>query len=66
MCKPSGMRDPSKRTILHVDLDSFFVSVALKKHPQLQGKPVAVCHAGRGSEGSWFSSDFLNVVAFKI
>ncbi|XP_057290303.1 DNA repair protein REV1-like [Hydractinia symbiolongicarpus] len=44
------------KIIMHVDLDSFFVSVALKMNPELAGKPVAVCHSGRGnSEGksSW-------------
>ena len=32
----------SERTIVHLDLDSFFVSVERLKHPQLQGKPVLV------------------------
>ena len=38
-----------KRVIMHIDMDSFFVSVALRSRPELRGKPVAVCHAGRGS-----------------
>ena len=37
------------RVIMHIDLDSFFVSVALKMQPELIGKPVAVCHSGRGN-----------------
>jgi DNA repair protein REV1 len=39
-----------KRVIMHIDMDSFFVSVALRSRPELRGKPVAVCHAGRGSD----------------
>ena len=31
------------RTILHCDLNGFFASVELLKHPELQDKPVAVC-----------------------
>ncbi|CAB4028229.1 DNA repair REV1-like isoform X1, partial [Paramuricea clavata] len=39
-----------KRVIMHIDMDSFFVSVALRSRPELRGKPVAVCHAGRGGD----------------
>ena len=38
----------SERCIMHIDMDSFFVSVALKEKPELIGKPVAVCHASKG------------------
>ena len=36
------------RCVMHIDLDSFFVSVSLKERPELKGKPVAVCHASKG------------------
>ena len=40
-----------RRYILHVDFDSFFAAVSLKKYPQYVEKPVAVAHGGgSGSE----------------
>ncbi|XP_037941744.1 DNA repair protein REV1 [Teleopsis dalmanni] len=35
--------------IMHIDIDCFFVSVGLKKHPHLRGQPVAVTHSKGGS-----------------
>lgn len=35
-----------KRVIMHIDFDSFFVSVGLRDRPDLKDKPVVVCHAG--------------------
>ncbi|KAJ1349610.1 hypothetical protein KIN20_005204 [Parelaphostrongylus tenuis] len=39
------------RTIFHVDLDCFFVSVALRDRPDLVDKPVAVTHSKGVSKG---------------
>ncbi|TWU77855.1 deoxycytidyl transferase [Metarhizium rileyi] len=37
--------------VLHVDFDSFFCSVSLKKHPEYANKPAVVAHSsGPGSE----------------
>ncbi|KAI9699882.1 MAG: deoxycytidyl transferase [Bogoriella megaspora] len=45
--RPLGAR----RYILHVDFDSFFVAVSLKKCPQFTDKPAVVAHGGgSGSE----------------
>ena len=44
------------KTIMHVDMDCFFVSVSLRKYPNFRGKPVGVAHAkGNKSDGteSW-------------
>uniref|UniRef100_A0A6V7LHD0 DNA repair protein REV1 n=1 Tax=Bracon brevicornis TaxID=1563983 RepID=A0A6V7LHD0_9HYME len=39
--------------IMHIDMDCFFVSVGLRKHPELRGMPIAVAHAkGNKSKGS--------------
>lgn len=50
--KAKQKRPPgSRRYILHVDFDSFFAAVSLKKYPQYIDKPVVVAHGGgSGSE----------------
>ncbi|KAH0317338.1 DNA repair protein, partial [Aureobasidium melanogenum] len=40
----------ARRYIMHVDFDSFFAAVSLKKHPHLKDKPCVVAH-GTGSAG---------------
>ncbi|KAI3448143.1 hypothetical protein Pfo_004808 [Paulownia fortunei] len=34
-----------KNSIIHMDMDCFFVSVVIRNHPDLLDKPVAVCHS---------------------
>lgn len=45
----TGQVGPHGRVIMHIDMDSFFVSVTLRDQPHLRGKPIAVCHAGKGN-----------------
>uniref|UniRef100_A0A0D9WTH2 DNA repair protein REV1 n=1 Tax=Leersia perrieri TaxID=77586 RepID=A0A0D9WTH2_9ORYZ len=33
------------KTIIHIDMDCFFVSVVIRNMPELHDKPVAVCHS---------------------
>ncbi|GAB2291715.1 hypothetical protein Dimus_025966 [Dionaea muscipula] len=45
-----------KTAIIHVDMDSFFVSVVVRNHPELQDKPVAVCHSDNSKGTAEISS----------
>ncbi|KAJ2951576.1 hypothetical protein O0L34_g13728 [Tuta absoluta] len=38
------------KTIMHIDMDCFFVSVGLRKRPELKGLPIAVTHS-KGGQG---------------
>ncbi|KAF6817709.1 impb mucb samb family protein [Colletotrichum musicola] len=49
--KPPKRKPGSRRYIIHVDFDSFFCAVSLKRHPELVDKPVVVAHSsGTASE----------------
>lgn len=42
----SSKNKPSERVIVHIDMDCFFASIAVKKDLSLAGKCIAVCHGG--------------------
>lgn len=48
---PPPSSPQQKPFVLHVDMDAFFVSVAVALRPELRGRPVAVCHSGRNERG---------------
>ena len=45
MKAPQPDKQSKIRQIIHVDIDCFFASVAIKENQALKGKPVAVCHS---------------------
>ncbi|XP_031381989.1 DNA repair protein REV1 isoform X1 [Punica granatum] len=43
--KDKASEDPEKTFVIHIDMDCFFVSVVIRDLPELQDKPVAICHS---------------------
>ncbi|KAI3695596.1 hypothetical protein L1987_78594 [Smallanthus sonchifolius] len=58
--RPSGSISASstcqRNTIIHIDMDCFFVSVVIRNRPELWDKPVAVCHSDNPRGTSEISS----------
>lgn len=60
--KPNVMEELAARpTIMHIDMDCFFVSVGLRSRPQLRGLPVAVTHSKGDTTILQFCLRFRNI-----
>lgn len=44
--RQSSNAKSEERVVVHIDMDSFFASVAMVNDPSLRGKCIAVCHGG--------------------
>lgn len=56
----------SAQTIMHVDMDCFFVSVVVRNRPEFSGKPVAVCHSDKTHGTAEVSSSNYAARAFGV
>lgn len=56
-------RAKKERSIIHVDMDCFFVSVLIRDRPDLWNKPVAVAHSMGAKEDSCSEISSCNYVA---
>lgn len=55
----ASKRSPKERVVLHIDMDAFFASVAVRDDPSLKDLPVAVCHsAGEISSCTYAAREF--------
>lgn len=47
------------RNILHVDYNCFYASVEMQRHPELRGKPLAVCGSQEDRHGIVLTANYL-------
>ena len=50
---PPPLQLSRERVILHIDMDCFFCSVAVRGRPEFVGMPVAVCWSSADSDKAW-------------
>ncbi|RMX65532.1 hypothetical protein DD238_004915 [Peronospora effusa] len=54
-----ALASSNDRVMLHVDMDCFFVAVAVRGRPQLEKVPVAVAHSGNAGSSEISSCNYL-------
>ena len=47
------------RHILHCDMNAFYASVEVQRHPELRGKPVAVCGSQEERHGIVLTANYV-------
>ena len=55
---PTDVGTCKERTVVHVDMDCFFASVAEASHPEFHGLPLAVCHSNAKGSGEISSANY--------
>ena len=55
---PTDAGTCKERTVVHVDMDCFFASVAEASHPEFHGLPLAVCHSNAKGSGEISSANY--------
>jgi len=56
---PAHAHNDHPRTIMHIDMDCFFASVAIRDNPALVDKPVAVSHSKSGGGAEISSCNYI-------
>ena len=58
------MQHESRRVYAHLDMDAFYVSVELARHPHLRGRPVVVAGSSLGAVVTMASYEVRKFVIF--
>jgi DNA polymerase-4 len=51
--------DGVDRDILHVDMNGFYASVEMQRHPELRDKPLAICGSQEEHHGIVLTANYI-------